>query len=94
MPETTALVIRAIAIGRELVRVCDAIGQPVAGNHITLGLELLSAHCELATGMMLGELAEIGPHDVDTAGGQANDAAARVRAVVRPLDETVLSQGL
>ena len=93
MPEATALVIRAIAIGRELVRVCDAIGQPIAGNHITLGLELLSAHCELATGMMLGELAEIGCHDLDTAGGQTDDAAAGVRPVARPLDEAALGQG-
>ncbi len=94
MPEETALVMRAIAIGRELVRVCDSVGQPIAGTHITLGLELLSAHCELATDLMLRDLGEIAPHDVDTLRGQPDIAAAGIRPIAHPLDEAAMGQRL
>ena len=48
MPDSPAtLTARAIAIGRELVSVCDALGQSAAGNHIMMGLDILAAQRDL-----------------------------------------------
>ena len=48
VPDSTALLTaRAISIGRELVRVCDALGQDVAGNHSTLAMDILAAQHDL-----------------------------------------------
>ena len=48
MSDTPAtLTARAIAIGHELVSVCDSLGQSVAGNHIMMGLDILAAHHDL-----------------------------------------------
>ncbi|MBB4153444.1 hypothetical protein GGQ80_001346 [Sphingomonas jinjuensis] len=32
---------RAIALGEELVRLADDLGEPVAGNHICQGIEMM-----------------------------------------------------
>ncbi|HVF92930.1 MAG TPA: hypothetical protein VM900_01305 [Sphingomonas sp.] len=39
---------RAVALGDELVRLADDLGQPVAGNHICQGVELMRAYAEQA----------------------------------------------
>ena len=92
--ETTALLAQAIAIGRELVRICDAVDQPVAGNHIALGLDLLLAHCDLATELASGDAREIAVDQLGTPGREADQAAARVAMVVDPLDQLAPRQRL
>ncbi|MEP9357435.1 hypothetical protein [Sphingomonas sp. KR3-1] len=39
---------RAIAIGEELIRVAESVGQPLAAVHIGTGIDILSAHVDLA----------------------------------------------
>ncbi len=43
----TDMTTRAIDIGRELVRVCEALGQPIAAAHISAGLDILEAQRDL-----------------------------------------------
>ena len=92
--ETAALLAQAISIGRELVRICDAVDQPIAGNHIALGLELLAAHRDLAAELASGDPHEIAADQLDAARGEADQAAARVEMVVHPLDQLAPGQRL
>lgn len=48
MASDIELLRRAIAIGEELVRISDAIRQPVASVHIQTGIDILRAHAALS----------------------------------------------
>lgn len=54
--DESELLQRAIANGRELVRIVDAIDQPLAGIYIGTGIDILKAHADLYAELALSTL--------------------------------------
>ncbi len=60
---------QAIEIGENMIRIADAVGQPVAGNYFSIGLELLRDAAQesstmddgVVTGVPDGDMLEIIP---------------------------------
>ncbi|MBO9712903.1 hypothetical protein [Sphingomonas sp.] len=48
MASQVELLNQAIAIGEELVRVCDLAGLPLAAVHVETGLDIMRAHAARA----------------------------------------------
>ena len=92
--DAAALLTQAIEIGRQLVRICDSVDQPIAGNHIALGLDLLLAHRDLASELASGDSREIAADQLGPLGRQADKAAARVERVALPFDQFAPGQRL
>ena len=95
MSDTPAtLTARAIAIGHELVSVCDSLGQSVAGNHIMMGLDILAAHHDL-----LIETERSSPGSGNSLGGpghslvgEPDERAPRIGMVGHPFEQVHLDQ--
>ena len=67
----------AIRIGHQLVRICDSLGQPVAGNHIMMALDILSAHTDLVA---------VTSRDGHRSGHQIKPAFAELEEATAPVD--------
>lgn len=65
--EAESVVTGAIRAAEELMKLCDALGQPVAANYFSMGVDVLRAHLELAREGGLPVI-EIG-HDRGAPGG-------------------------
>ena len=48
MKDPANLLLQAIDIGGHLIRIADTLGEDIAANHISIGLEILRARAELA----------------------------------------------
>ena len=79
---SASMAAKVVSIGRELARVCDSLGQTIAGNHISFGVEVLAA-------AVVVEHSSGGDHglgnQIETMLRQLNEASTPIVRIVDPL---------
>ena len=82
--DSAELLYRAIEIGQTLVRIADNLGEGIAGNYLSSGLELLRARAERLSAHSNRE-----PDQTRALVREVQEIAAAVGEVGRPADQSV-----
>ena len=84
--EELVLARRAIEIGEQLVRICDTMGQPEAGNHIVTGLEIMRVAVQLGELQFSSGLEEQF-HSLGALLAETEKGSSSIDRIVGPVDE-------